>query len=76
MGSDRHLADIDQDANAARLTGTPSFIIGKTASDKITGQVIIGAQPLNKFTAAIEKALGGVDKARQATTDKKAPDAG
>jgi len=61
MASDRHLADIDQDAkdaSAVSLTGTPSFIIGKTAGDKITGQVVIGAQPLNIFTAAIKKALG------------------
>jgi len=61
MASDRHLADIDQDAkdaSAVNLTGTPSFIIGKTASDKITGQVIIGAQPLNVFSDAIKKALG------------------
>ena len=60
LESERHLAQIDQeakDANAVRLTGTPSFIVGKTASDKITGQVIIGAQPLNVFDAAIGKAL-------------------
>jgi len=61
LASDRHFADIDQDAKDAskvRLTGTPSFIVGKTASDKITGQVVIGAQPLNVFRAAIRKALG------------------
>lgn len=61
LASDRHLDDIDQDAKdagAVRLTGTPSFIIGKTASDKITGQVVVGAQPLNVFNAAIKKVLG------------------
>ena len=60
LQSDRHLAEIDQDAkdaNAIRLTGTPSFIVGKTASNEITGDVIIGAQPMNKFDAAITKAL-------------------
>jgi len=60
LQSDRHLAEIDQDAKdakAVRLTGTPSFIIGKTASDEITGQVVIGAQPLNAFDNAISKAL-------------------
>jgi protein-disulfide isomerase len=68
MASDRHMTEIDQDAkdaSAARLTGTPSFIIGKTASDKITGQVIIGAQPLNAFNAAITKALGEAVDAQQ-----------
>ena len=61
LQSDRYLAEIDQDAKdakAVRLTGTPSFIIGKTASDEISGDVVIGAQPMNKFEAAIEKALG------------------
>ena len=61
MASDRHLADIDQDArdaSAVRLTGTPSFIIGKTASDRIAGDVVVGAQPLNVFNAAIKKVLG------------------
>jgi protein-disulfide isomerase len=70
LQSDRHLAEIDQDAKdarAVRLTGTPSFIIGKTASDEITGQVVIGAQPMNKFDAAIGKALA------QTPAVKKAP---
>ena len=61
INSERHLAAIDQDARdagAVRLTGTPSFIVGKTTSDRITGEVIIGAQPLNVFSAAIKKALG------------------
>jgi len=78
LASSRHLADIDQDAkdaSAVRLTGTPSFIVGKTASDKITGQVIIGAQPLNVFNAAIEKAMGEA-AAAQPPTAGKAPDAG
>ena len=68
LASDRHLADIDQDAKdagAVHLTGTPSFIIGKTASDKITGQVVIGAQPLNVFNAAIKKALEEDTKQQQ-----------
>ena len=60
LQSDRHLAEIDQDAkdaNAVRLTGTPSFIIGQTANEAISGQVIIGAQHMNVFDAAISKAL-------------------
>lgn len=60
LQSDRHLAEIDKDtsnAKSLRLTGTPSFIIGKTSSDVISGQVVIGAQPLNVFEAAITKKL-------------------
>jgi protein-disulfide isomerase len=70
LQSDRHLAEIDQDAKDAktvRLTGTPSFIIGKTASDAITGQVLIGAQPLSAFDSVIGKAL------EQASAEKKTP---
>jgi len=68
LQSNRHLAEIDQDAkdaNAVRLTGTPSFIIGKTASDEIIGQVLIGARPLSAFESAINKVL------EQKPTEKK-----
>ena len=60
LQSERHLAEIDQDAKDAKsvsLTGTPSFIIGRTAPDKITGQVVVGAQPIREFDVAIGKAL-------------------
>ncbi len=70
LQSDRHLAEIDQDAkdaNAVRLTGTPSFIIGKSTGEEITGQVVIGAQPMNAFDKAISKALA------QQTAEKKTP---
>ena len=70
LQSDRHLAEIDQDAkdaNAVRLTGTPSFIIGKSTGDTITGQVVIGARPMNAFDSAISKAL------TQQTAEKKTP---
>ena len=60
LQSSRHLAEIDQDARDAKsvnLTGTPSFIIGRTATDKITGQVVVGAQPIRAFDIAIHKVL-------------------
>lgn len=60
LASERHLAAIDKDAEDAksvRLTGTPSFIVGKTATDKITGRVIIGAQSVESFSKAIDKLL-------------------
>lgn len=65
LQSKRHLDDIAKeakDANSVRLTGTPSFIIGKTTSDVISGPVIIGAQPMNKFDAEIEKLLAAQAK--------------
>jgi predicted DsbA family dithiol-disulfide isomerase len=61
---------IDQDAKdakAVRLTGTPSFIIGKSIGDTITGQVVIGAQSMNTFDSAINKALA------QQTVEKQTP---
>ncbi len=61
LASNRYLDEIEQDASDARamgLTGTPSFVIGRSAGDSISGQVVIGAQPLTVFTAAINKLLG------------------
>ena len=70
LQSDRHLDNIAKeakDAKSVRLTGTPSFIIGKTTSDIISGPVVIGAQPMNKFDAGISKVLA------QAAAKKKTP---
>lgn len=67
LASDRHLDGIEQDASDARamgLTGTPSFVIGRSAGERITGQVVIGAQPLNVFTSAINRLLGADTGAR------------
>lgn len=60
MASERHLADMDKDqlaADGARITGTPSFVIGKTAGDSLTGRIIVGAQAQPVFTAEIERLL-------------------
>jgi len=60
LQSNRHFTEIDRDAKDAgsvRLTGTPSFIIGHTASKEITGEVVVGARPLKVFETAITKAL-------------------
>jgi len=60
LNSERHLAQIDKDTNQAMqngITGTPSFVIGKTTQDKITGKTIIGARGLASFKAEIEKLL-------------------
>jgi protein-disulfide isomerase len=60
LQSDRHLEAIKKeakDANSVRLTGTPSFIIGKTTSDVVFGKVIVGAQPLTKFETTIDNEL-------------------
>jgi len=60
IDSERHLQRIDNHASIAaslRITGTPSFIIGKTTPDKLSGRVIIGAQSPAVFGAEIKKLL-------------------
>jgi protein-disulfide isomerase len=47
-----------QEANAAGISGTPSFVLGKPAGDKVNGMVIIGAQPVAAFDTEIQKLLG------------------
>ena len=72
LQSKRHLdmiAKEAKDAGSVRLTGTPSFIIGKTTGDIVEGPVVIGAQPMNQFDAAINKVLA------QKPVVKKAPEA-
>jgi protein-disulfide isomerase len=73
LQSTRHLNTIAKeakDAQAVRLTGTPSFIIGKTTDDVINGQVVVGAQPMNQFDAAINKVLAQNTKPQQKATAK------
>jgi predicted DsbA family dithiol-disulfide isomerase len=39
------------------ITGTPSFIIGKTAGDSVEGHLVVGALPYENFAAVINDAL-------------------
>ena len=48
----------NQDAQSAGVDGTPSFVIGKLGSDgKVTGELLVGAQPLATFESTINKYL-------------------
>jgi protein-disulfide isomerase len=70
LSSDRHQAQIEQDSQEAdriRITGTPSFVIGKTAGDSVSGRLVIGAQATAVFTAEIKRVLD------QTTADKNPP---
>jgi protein-disulfide isomerase len=64
LASDRFGAEVRQDAAdaaAVQLTGTPGFVIGRTApGGKISGVAIRGAYPFAQFKAAIDAALGPV----------------
>ena len=58
----KFVASIQQDtADAGRLgiDGTPSFVIGKTASDQIDGVRIVGAVPYSVFDSTIKGMLSG-----------------
>jgi protein-disulfide isomerase len=60
LASDRYLTEIDKDGAEAKrvgITGTPTFVIGKADGDKLSGTVVVGAQPLNAFKSAIDKLL-------------------
>jgi protein-disulfide isomerase len=61
MADGKHLKEIGDEAKYALslgITGTPTFILGKTLGDSVEGQVIVGAQPYAAFEAAIEEKLG------------------
>ena len=51
------IASDKQDAAAAGITGTPSFVIGRATGDKVTGMLMIGAKSTAVFEAEIEKLL-------------------
>jgi len=60
LASDRHLADMDRDTKVAgnvRITGTPTFLIGKAQGNDLSGNLVIGAQADRVFTAEIDRLL-------------------
>jgi len=46
-----------QEAKAAAIEATPSFVLGRAVAGKVTGLKIIGAQPYANFAAEINKML-------------------
>ena len=60
VDSDRFDAQIQkdmQDARSVGVSGTPSFVIGKTAARGLDGVRLVGAQPLAAFEARFEELL-------------------
>jgi protein-disulfide isomerase len=60
LASERHLAGIDrssQDAGGVQITGTPTFVIGKAASDWVEGKRVVGARDYKVFEAPILEVL-------------------
>ena len=60
LNDKRYTAAIQKDvadANALGISGTPSFVVGKTAKDEINGVRIVGAVPYSVFDTAIKNQL-------------------
>ncbi len=58
--SDFYKADIDKqvaEGNAAGVTGTPSFVIGRVQNGQIDGVRIVGAMPYASFDAKLKELL-------------------
>ncbi len=61
LDAEKHKSEIQADlAESARLriTGTPTFVVGRSGKDVLEGVKINGALPLAAFDAAIARALG------------------
>ena len=60
LDSEKHKAEITADlaeSTHLRITGTPTFVIGKSGKDVLEGVKINGALPLSAFDAAINRLL-------------------
>ncbi len=60
MADGKHLNEIAAEARYAQslgVTGTPTFIVGKTAGDSVEGRVVVGALPYENFAAVIDEEL-------------------
>ena len=58
--SDKYLKEIGEEAKGAAsagITGTPSFVVGRTTGDSVEGVLVVGAQPYAAFESAINELL-------------------
>ena len=65
FGSDRHNSMIEADvaeANGQGITGTPTFIVGRTTDDVVEGVKLRGAQPVEEFRTYIDALLKALDE--------------
>jgi protein-disulfide isomerase len=60
LDSEKYKAEIQTDANEAaslQISGTPTFVLAKSAKDKLDGVRIVGAHPFATFQTAIDALL-------------------
>ncbi|HEY7791401.1 MAG TPA: DsbA family protein [Vicinamibacterales bacterium] len=55
----RQIAKDQQEGAAAGVSGTPSFVVGRTSARGLTGVRMVGAQPFAVFDAEIRSLLAG-----------------
>jgi len=61
LESGKHKSDVQNDmqaASALQIMGTPSFLVGKTVNEELSGDILVGAQPLSAF----ESRLRGIER--------------
>jgi predicted DsbA family dithiol-disulfide isomerase len=59
LESGKHKLEIQNDqqvASSLQINGTPSFLVGKTTGEEVSGAIIIGAQPFSVFEAKLREA--------------------
>lgn len=60
IASDKYKSEVQKDAAEAatlQISGTPTFVLAKSAKDKLDGVRIVGAQPFAAFQSAIDGLL-------------------
>jgi protein-disulfide isomerase len=62
LESGKHKLEIQNDMQAAsslQINGTPSFLIGKTKGEEVSGAITVGMVPLSVFEAKLKEAEAG-----------------
>jgi protein-disulfide isomerase len=58
LDSGKHKSDVQNDmqsASALQIMGTPSFLIGRAKDGELSGDILMGAQPLSVFEARLKE---------------------
>jgi protein-disulfide isomerase len=74
LSSEKYKADVQKDAGEAaklQISGTPTFVLAKSAKDKLDGVRIVGAQPFSAFQSAIDALLKNLSAAAAAVPNGK-----
>jgi protein-disulfide isomerase len=74
LSSEKYKADVQKDAGEAaklQISGTPTFVLAKSAKDKLDGVRIVGAQPFAAFQSAINALLKNPSAAAAAVPNGK-----